>query len=386
MAETADVVIIGGGVVGASVAYHLAEAGCTNALVLHRDEKQEMGSTGKSMGGVRAQFSTKVNVRMSIHSIGFFSRFEEETGHTADYRPNGYLLFATSDEESAYLRANREMQTGEGLKNVREVSTEEIASIVPGIRTDDVRGGTFCPTDGFVDPYSVLRGFSLRARSRGVRFLLSTDVTGIELEGGRVSAVTTSRGRVSTRAVVNCAGAWASDVAQLAGASLPVRPLRRQIVATQRVENLPERLPMVVELSSGFHFRPEGERLLMGWPDPDETYGYKTAFDPAFIEKILERAAARAPALAEVGVNPKQCWAGLYEVTPDHHAVIGESKEARGFFYANGFSGHGVMHSPAAGLAVSELILKGRSETLDIHALRPERFAEGDLIEEAIVI
>jgi sarcosine oxidase, subunit beta len=258
--------------------------------------------------------------------------------------------------------------------------------MVPGIHLDDVRGGSFCPTDGFVDPYSVLRGFSLRARERGVRFWLSTEVTGIELEGDGVAAVETTQGRVSTRAVVNCAGAWAAEIARMANAELPVRPLRRQIVTTQRIESLPERLPMVVDLANGFHFRPDGERLMMGWPDPDETYGFKSAFDPAFIEKILECAARRVPALADVGVNPRQCWAGLYEVTPDHHAVIGPAPNVRGLYFANGFSGHGVMHSPATGRAVSEIILHGESRTLDIKPLRPERFAEGDLIEEAIVI
>ena len=386
MVETAEVCIIGGGVIGASVAYHLAEAGCTDVLVVHRDEKQEMGSTGKSMGGVRAQFSTPVNVRMSQYSIELFSRFEDVTGHTADYRPHGYLFVATSDEQLERLRANREMQAAEGLRNVREVSTEEIREMSPGIRHDDVRGGMFCPTDGFVDPYSVLRGFSLRARERGVRFRLSTDVTGIELEGGRVAQVKTTRGVVSTRTVVNAAGAWAAEVAALAGVELPVRPLRRQIVTTQRIESLPERLPMVVDVSNGFHFRPDGERLMMGWPDPEETYGYKTAFDPSFIEKILERAARRVPALADVGVNPRQCWAGLYEVTPDHHAIIGPAPEVPGLYLVNGFSGHGVMHSPAAGRALSEIILNGESRTLDIKPLRPERFAEGDLIKEAIVI
>ena len=386
MALVYDVVIIGGGVVGSSVAYHLAEAGGVSVLVVHRDEKQEMGSTGKSAGGVRAQFSTPVNVRMSRYSIDFFSRFEDATGHTADYRPHGYLLVATSPEQLDYLRASRALQAEHGLTNVVQLSADEIEGMLPGLlRRDDVLGGNFCPTDGFVDPYSVLRGFSLRARACGVQFWLDTEVTGVEVKGGRVAGVRTTRGEVSTRAVVNAAGAWAAGVAGMIGVELPVRPLRRQIVMTQPVTWLPEKLPMVVDLANGFHFRPDGERLMMGWPDPEETYGFKTSFDPEFIEKILTRAVNRVPRLAEVGVNPRQCWAGLYEVTPDHHAVIGPAPGVEGFYLANGFSGHGVMHSPAAGRIVADLI-QGRDTFLDASALGMERFTSGQLLVEQAVI
>jgi glycine/D-amino acid oxidase-like deaminating enzyme len=376
MTESADVVIIGSGIVGSSVAYHLTEMGCTNVLVVEREAHQGKGSTGKSMGGVRAQFSTPVNIQMSLYSINFFSEFEERVGHPADYRPHGYLFVATSERHLDYLKANRERQIALGVKNVELVSRDDIVAMLPQLRDDDILGGTFCPTDGFVDPHSVMMGFMLKARERGARLWLDTPVTGIEVERGRVTAVNTSRGRVATRAVVNCAGAWAAGVAKLAGVELPVEPLRRQLVPTEPFDGLPAR----------FHFRREGAGILLAWNDPAETPGFKTEFDPTFIEKILTRAASRVPILAEAQVNARRAWAGLYEMTPDHHAVIGQSPDVAGLYFANGFSGHGVMHSPATGRLVAETILDGRASTIDASPLGVERFAAGRLIEETALL
>ncbi|HEY0379315.1 MAG TPA: FAD-binding oxidoreductase [Pyrinomonadaceae bacterium] len=384
--ETADVVIIGGGIVGSSIAYHLTEAGCTNVLVLEREAHQGQGSTGKSMGGVRAQFATDVNIRMSLHSINFFAAFDDTVGHPADYRPHGYLFVATTERHLAYLKANRERQTALGLKNVELVSKEEILGMVPQLRADDIVGGTFCPTDGFVDPHSVMMGFMLRARERGARLWLGATVTGIDVEGGRVTGVRTTRGRVQTGAVVNAAGAWAANVARMAGEELPVEPLRRQLVPTEPFGELPARFPMVIDMSTGFHFRREGLRILLAWNDPEETHGFKTEFDQSFVEKILTRAASRVPCLAEAQVNAGRAWAGLYEMTPDHHAVIGRAPGVLGLFLANGFSGHGVMHSPATGRIISDLVLHNETRLLDITPLRAERFAEGQLLEETSVL
>jgi sarcosine oxidase subunit beta len=386
MAESADVVIIGSGIVGSSVAYHLTEMGCRDVLVVEREAHQGKGSTGKSMGGVRAQFSTPVNIQMSLYSINFFSEFEERVGHPADYRPHGYLFVATEEKHLDYLKANRERQIGLGVTNVELVSRDDIVAMLPQLRADDVVGGTFCPTDGFVDPHSVMMGFMLKARERGARLWLDTPVTGIEVERGRVAAVNTSRGRVATRAVVNCAGAWAAGVAKLAGAELPVEPLRRQLVPTEPFDKLPARFPMVIDMSTGFHFRREGAGILLAWNDPSETPGFKTEFDTSFVEKILTRAASRVPVLAEAQVNARRAWAGLYEMTPDHHAVIGESPEVAGLYFANGFSGHGVMHSPATGRLVAETILDGRASTIDASPLGVERFAAGRLIEETALL
>lgn len=386
MTDTADVVIIGSGIVGSSVAYHLTEAGCASVLMIEREAHQGLGSTGKSMGGVRAQFATPVNIQMSIHSIAFFSIFDEVVGYPADYRPHGYLFVATTDNHLDYLKANRERQMALGLKGVELMSREDIVKMLPQLRANDVVGGTFCPTDGFVDPHSVMMGFSTRARERGARLWLDTSVTGIEVEGGAVKAVETTRGRVETRTVVNAAGAWAAGVARMAGAELPVEPLRRQLAPTEPFDGLPKKFPMVIDMSTGFHFRREGAGILLAWNDPEETPGFKTDFDPRFIEKVLTRAAGRVPCLADAAVNPRRCWAGLYEMTPDHHGIIGSSPTVKGLYFANGFSGHGVMHSPASGHITSELILKGRSDLLDATLLSVERFATGKLLEETAVL
>jgi sarcosine oxidase subunit beta len=403
MTETADVVIIGSGIVGSSVAYHLAEQGCTNVLVIEREAHQGKGSTGKSMGGVRAQFSTPVNIQMSRYSIDFFSRFDEVVGHPADYRAHGYLFCATSERHLEYLKANRERQIALGVNNVELVTPEDIAKFVPQLRIDDILGGTFCQTDGFVDPHSVMMGFMLKARERGVKLWLDTQVTGIEVKRGagtagvspahdprattsRITGVMTTRGRVSTPIVVNAAGPWAAQVAQLAGAELPVEPLRRQLVPTEPFDGLPQRFPMVIDMSTGFHFRREGKGILLAWNDPEETPGFKTDFDPGFVEKILTRAADRVPRLAEAEVNPRRAWAGLYEMTPDHHAIIGPAPDVSGLYFVNGFSGHGVMHSPASGRITADLILHGRSNLIDAAQLNVDRFASGKFLEETAVL
>ena len=425
MTETADVVIVGSGIVGSSVAYHLAEQGCTNVLVIEREAHQGKGSTGKSMGGVRAQFSTPVNIQMSRFSIDFFSQFDGLIGHPADYRAHGYLFCATNERHLEYLKSNRERQIAMGVKNVELVSREDIAKFVPQLRIDDIVGGTFCPTDGFVDPHSVMMGFMLKARERGVRLWLDTAVTGIEVKSGtsgtagvspadrgkeasldgpdarfkrgvgetstvpvdrRITGVITTRGRVSTPIVVNAAGPWAAEVARLAGSELPVQPLRRQLVPTEPFDGLPQRFPMVIDMSTGFHFRREGKGILLAWNDPEETPGFKTETDPGFIEKILTRAASRVPCLAEAEVNPRRAWAGLYEMTPDHHAIIGAASDIAGLYFVNGFSGHGVMHSPASGRITADLILQGHSNLIDTSQLNVERFASGRLLEETAVL
>ena len=391
MAETAEVCIIGGGVVGASVAYHLAEAGCRDVLVLEREERTGLGSTGRATGGVRAQFGTPVNIRMSLYSIEFFSRFREETGRDCGYKPNGYLFLATSDAHLELLRANQVRQQAEGLRGVEILSPRDVAEMLPRLRLDDVRGASFCQTDGLIDPLAVLDGLLSRATERGVRLWTGAEVTGIETEGGAVSAVLTTKGEVSTRAVVNAAGAWAAGVARLADVEIPVTPLRRQLAGADAFPGLPERAPMVIDMTDGFHFRrvereAQAPGLLLAWPDPSETPSFKTDFEQSFAEEVLLRARRRVPALARARVDHTLCRAGLYEMTPDHHAIVGPAPGVSGLYLANGFSGHGVMHSPATGRALSDLILQGRSSLIDLTPLRAERFAEGALIEEPAVL
>ncbi len=384
--ETADVVIIGSGIVGSSVAYHLAQQGCTDVLVLEREAHQGKGSTGKSMGGVRAQFTTPVNIKMSKYSIDFFSKFDEVVGHPADYRAHGYLFCATNEKHLAYLKTNSKLQNSLGVTNVEWLQPEDILKMVPQLRVDDILGGTFCPTDGFVDPHSVMMGFMLNARERGARLWLDTTVTGIEVENDRVKVVNTTRGPVATNVIVNAAGAWAAQIAEMAGAELPVEPLRRQLVPTEPFDQLPQRFPMVIDMSTGFHFRREGKGILLAWNDPTETPGFKTEFDETFVEKILTRAASRVPVLAEAGVNPRRAWAGLYEMTPDHHCIIGPAPNVEGLYFVNGFSGHGVMHSPASGRIAADLVLNGRSDLVDAAQLSVTRFAEGRTLEETAVL
>jgi sarcosine oxidase subunit beta len=384
--QTAEVVIIGGGIVGSSIAYHLTAAGCKDVLVIERETAQGKGSTGKSMGGVRAQFSTTVNIQMSLYSIPFYASFNERVGYPASYRPQGYLFCATEEKHLAYLRTNYQKQIALGLKDVRLITAEEIRNMFPQLRSDDILGGSFCSTDGFVDPYSAMNGFMGWAADHGAKLWKNTQVTNIQLDAKGVAGLETTRGPVSTRKVVNAAGAWAADIARLANLDLPVQPLRRMLIPTEPFDQFPRTAPMIIDMSNGFHFRPEALGFLLAWNDPTETPGYKTDFDPLFIEKVLTRAAHRVPIFENLAVNPKRAWAGLYEMTPDHHPILGEVPGIPGFFLANGFSGHGVMHAPATGKILSDLILDGKTDLLDVALLSLSRFAEGRMIEETAVL
>jgi sarcosine oxidase subunit beta len=384
--KSAEVIIIGGGIVGSSIAYHLTEAGCTDVLVLERETSQGKGSTGKSMGGVRAQFATPVNIRMSMYSIPFFAAFEETMGHPSGYRPQGYLFVATKPAHMDYLRTNYGAQVAAGLKDVHLLDRAGVTALAPELRSDDIIGGSFCGTDGFVDPHSVMTGFMLKAMERGVQLMRDTEVTGIRVDDRGVSGVETKQGFLATRKLVNATGAWAGGVARLAGVDLPVEPLRRMLVPTEPFDQVSHESPMVVDMTTGFHYRPEGRGLLLAWNDPEETPGFKLSFDHAFIEKILTRGVDRLPCLEYAEVNPKRAWAGLYEMTPDHHPVLGPVKSLPGFYVANGFSGHGVMHSPATGRILADLILKGECDLVDASLLGFERFASGRLLHETAVL
>ena len=385
--QTAEVVIIGGGIVGSSIAYHLTEAGCRNVLVLEREAHQGKGSTGKSMGGVRAQFTTPVNIQMSLYSIPFYAAFEERLGHPSGYRPQGYLFVATKPAHLEYLETNQRLQRSLGLKDVRMISAAEIVAMVPQLRSDDILGGSFCTSDGFVDPYSAMTGFIQRAVENGATVWKSTEVTAILKSGNRVAGAMTTRGEVHARVIVNAAGPWAAQVAEMAGVDLPVTPLRRMLIPTEPFDEVSHEIPMVIDMTNGFHFRPEGRGFLLAWNDPEETPGFKFDFDPEFIEKILIRAADRVPCFENLAVNPKRAWAGLYEMSPDHHGIIGEFEELPGFYAANGFSGHGVMHAPATGKIIADLITSRSTKVIDNPSvLSPARFKSGRLLHETALL
>jgi sarcosine oxidase subunit beta len=378
---TFEVAILGAGVMGASVAWHLAARGCKDVVVIDRAPSRGSGSTGRATGGFRAQFSTPVNIRMSLLSREKLLRFPEEVGMDSGYRPRGYLFLAKDEEQMAALRSIRPLQRAEGVP-VEEVGPEDVRRLNPAVRLDGIPGGSFCPIDGFIRPMDILTGYAEAARRLGVRFEMGAEVTGFFVEKrlpGRVLWVETSSGPIAARHVVNAAGAWAGTLARLAGADVPVSPLRRQIAPTVPTSVLPEDMPMTIFLEDGFHLRVRDGRVLLLWPqDHVSADPFDSSFDESWLPGLLARAHARVPCLADMPVDRAACWAGLYEMSPDKHALLGRAPGLENFWLINGSSGHGVMHSPALGQLLAEMILDGEARTLDVHALRPSRFAEGE--------
>ncbi|MDQ3219993.1 MAG: FAD-binding oxidoreductase [Acidobacteriota bacterium] len=382
--KKAEIIIIGSGVIGASVAFHLTARGAKDVLILERDTEQGRGSTGKATGGVRAQFETDINIKMSLYSLDFFRGWDYDCG----YDPRGYLFFATEKAHLDYLRRNVEKQKSLGVGFVEMIDTETVAELVPGLNCEDIVGGSFGASDGFIDPLAVMQGFTEEALRNGAGIDYETQVVSIETKSGRVSYVVTNKGRIKCEKIVLCTGAWAKTLAKTAGIDLPVEPLKRQIVWARSKKQLPPNLPMVIDIGTGFHFRPAKnsvDEILFAYPDPDEKPSFNTDFDEAFIGKVYEKAKHRAPFLYETDVIREKCRAGLYENTPDHHAILGDCA-IEGLYFANGFSGHGVMHSPAAGRALSEIILDGKSSFLNVSCLSLERFDKGEFLHETAFI
>jgi sarcosine oxidase subunit beta len=379
--ERAEVVIVGGGVLGASIAYHLATKGVRDVVVLERD-RLGAGSTTRNAGGVRLQFSTEINVRLSQRSIPHFERFAEEMGVDPDFHQVGYLFLITSDRDVSAFERSLALWSRLGVP-ARRIDRDGVRDLFPELRADDVRFATFCEKDGYLDPTSVLNGYVARAREKGVRFDEARPATSITHKGGAVSAVGTPSGPIETETVVNAAGPWAGQVGKLAGIDLPITPLRRQIFVTDPVRGLDREFPLTVEMATSFYFHRESGGVLMGMADPADRPGFDDSINWDFLPAIVERALDRVPALETA--NVKTGWAGFYEDTPDKHPILGRIASVRGFVNAAGFSGHGLMHAPAAGELIAELIVNGKT-TLDIGALSFERFAEGELIREHNVI
>lgn len=387
--NSAKIVIIGGGVAGASAAYHLALRGESDVVLLERGSMQGTGSTGRATGGVREQFGTEINIRMSMYSIDFLKNCDFHTG----YDPKGYLFFATEQSALDLLKRNAQTQAEFGVEGIEILDSDEIKRRVPGMNCEDIIGGTFGPRDGFIDPVAVMRGFSKLAAENGVKFELGRTVHRINVSGGRIDSVSTDDGDIGCDAVVVCTGAWTKEIGATAGIEVPVEPLRRQIVWARCNEALPADLPMVIDAGTGFHFRPAIDfwepsanmvptsDVLLAYPDPDEQTSFNTEYDPAFSDKVYDLARGRANFLYESTPVAAKCRAGLYENTPDHHAILGGC-EVDGLYFSTGFSGHGVMHSPASGRAISEIILDGKASFLDVSCLSLARFARGELLTE----
>ncbi|MCU1289408.1 MAG: dependent oxidoreductase [Acidobacteria bacterium] len=386
--KNAEIIIIGGGVVGASVAYHLTESGAKDVLILERENLLGKGSTGKATGGVRAQFETEINIKMSLYSLDVFKHFKELTGFDCDYEPRGYLFVATDQAQLDFLKVSVERQKSLGAEGVEIVDTQTISRRIENLNCADIVGGSFGERDGFINPLGVLEGFAKKAQQNGARILNETEVFSIETRNGKVSAVATNYGKIECEKIVLCAGAWARKLARSAGIDLPVEPLKRQIVWAKSKTNFQNDLPMVIDLSTGFHFRPAKDsinEILFACSDRNETPNFSTDFEESFIAEVYEKAKHRAPFLCETKVVRSKCRAGLYENTPDHHAILGGC-QIENLYFANGFSGHGVMHSPATGRALSEIMLGGKAEFLDVLCLSLDRFAKGELLRETAFI
>jgi len=379
--ESADVVIAGGGIMGCALAYQLAKRE-VDVLLLERETLGSQ-STGKCAGGVRQQFSMEANVRLQRMAVKMLEGFEEETGHPADFRQIGYLFVLTLPQQVEDFRSNMEMWHRAGITEARWVDAEEASRMVSVLNVDDVLGCTFCPTDGIASPADVTSGYAAAARRHGARLREGVEVVGIDVAAGRLQGVRTSQGDIATRLVVNCAGAWSASIGRMAGLEIPVLPYRRHVAVTGPFPAVSRTNPMTVDFQSSLYFHPEGDGVLIGMSDRDEPPGFSTEVNWTFLEKMFEQAARRAPALAGAGI--KTAWAGLYETTPDHQAILGPVPELEGFWCACGFSGHGFMQAPAAALLLTQALLDHRSE-IDIAPFAFTRFAQGSLVTERNVI
>jgi sarcosine oxidase subunit beta len=340
---------------GASTAYHLAQRACTDVVVLEQ-EMLAQASTGLSAGGIRQQFSHPANIRLSQEAVRLFERFEEELGVDVEFRQVGYLFLAQSPDVWQEFLDNTQVQRTQGVP-VEILSPEEIKTRWPYLNVEDLQGGTFCPEDGYADPYMAAMGFVAAARKLGVRFEEQTEVTGIQVAGGKVRGVMTNRGPISAPVVVNAAGPWGGVVARMTGHNLPVAPYRRQVFVTQAFDAIPKPVPMILDIEPAFYFRGEGPGILMGMSDPDEPSSFGTNVDYDFLEKLIDAAIHRAPILEEAEIL--RGWGGLYAITPDDNPIIGQLPGAGGLFCAIGFSGHGFQQAPTVGRILSELILDG---------------------------
>jgi sarcosine oxidase, subunit beta len=345
------IVIAGAGVIGCSIAWHLAMRGYREILVIDRHHALGGGSTAMATGGFRTQFGTAVNVRLSLLSREKLLRFRDELGVDPGYEPRGYLFLASSEHALRELQSAREIQRACGWDETHPLTRNEALALNPYVDDAHIIGGSFCASDGFIRPMEILRGYCAGAQRLGVRFEWKRDVRPTD------AGVT----------YVNAAGAWASEFCEV-----PVAPLRRRVASTIPTGVLPAAMPMTIWADDGFHLRVRDGRVLLLWPDTPPN-------DEVWMDQVLSRAQKRIPSLKNVAIDQERCWSGLYEMSPDRHAILGRHPMLPNVYLANGSSGHGVMHAPAIGQVIAEMILDGKP-SVDVSELRPSRFAEGKLV------
>ena len=393
MKRSADAVIIGGGCMGCSVAWHLAQRGITDVVLVEREPQLAAGSTGRNAGGVRHQFSHAANIELSRESIAMIARFEDIVGTPVDFHQDGYLFLVSTAANVDTFRRNVALQQQHGI-DVRWVSNAEARTLSPGLDLTGVKGATYCPQDGVADPNGVTMGFAKGAQAKGVEIVRETEVTGIQLSGHRVAEVRTNRGSISSPVVVNAAGPWAKSIGRYLGVDVPVEPERRHIFIAsppgggswddpRHAQDVPRSRILVIDFESTFYFHREGGGLLFGMGDPDEQPGFDVTVRWDFLPKVIEVAMLRLPALADAAVS--HAWAGLYEMTPDHNPIIGPSSDVDGFYTIAGFSGHGFQHAPAAGRILADLIA-GRDPQFDVAPFALDRFGKRGVSGEANVV
>lgn len=366
----ASVVIIGGGVMGLSTAYHLARAGVADVVLVEKDQLGS-GSTCKAAGGVRAQFSDAVNIELGARSLKAFETFKDTFDQEIDLHQVGYLFLLDRPDHVEAFAKNVALQNEIGVPS-RMIEVAEAKALSPLIGTEGLLAAAYSPTDGHCTPESVVGGYAGAARRAGAHLATQCTVTAITSSGGSICEVVTERGTISTDTVICAAGAWSRDLGAMAGVELPVEPLRRQILTTEPIPGLDPRTPFTIDFTTSFYFHSEGRGLLLGMSDPDETPGFKLKESDAWLTGLGEAIERRAPILSEVGLGAG--WAGLYEMTPDHNALVGEAVGVSRFLYATGFSGHGFLMGPAIGEIMRDLYL-GQTPVIDVSALTATRFA-----------
>jgi sarcosine oxidase subunit beta len=378
--EITQVAIIGSGIIGAAIAYYLTRKGISDVLVLEQGEIGFQGATSACLGGLRTQFSTAVNIRFSLLSREVYQRFKKEFGVDPGFKPYGYLFLATTPKQWRTFTNMSRLMTDFDLP-IELLSPQEVSERWPFIRVDDLSGGSYTKDDGFYSPVEILQGFVKKARQGGAVFLEKVEVAGISIKNSKAVGIQTKDGlKIKADIVVNAAGPWAGRVAAMAGLNLPIGPLKRHLFFTDTFREIPDIFPMVIDVDNGWYIKREGWGLILGGPTGSKSYSQHVDFDAK--EWAAEKSLQRIPALDRLKII--RGWVGHYEMTPDHHAVIGTFPELRNFICAAGFSGHGFQHAPATGLIVAELIANGEAETEDPYPLRPTRFRENDLIQEPI--